>query len=237
MGRFELLAAHQEHCRQHGRQRSAGSVFRADLRVGLDRVRSHCHFHAPLPWTILATAGPTVAAIVAHRFAEGNTQAFRIGSTWVRTLGATAVGVALMVLAYVVLPAVTTADPRKLHWSALTSVSVYNYSTLLGGPLFEEPGWRGFALPRLEARWGPVGGSAVLSLLWAGWHLPLARRCEGTASRGCSERSAVDVIGSGPPASHRQPFRSTLSLAFAAATVCHCMLPELSAPPHASATM
>jgi membrane protease YdiL (CAAX protease family) len=78
-----------------------------------------------------------------------------------------------MVLAYVVLPGITTADPRKLHWSILASVGVYNYSTLLGGPLGEEPGWRGYALPRLEAIFGPVRGSLLLWLLWTGWHLPL----------------------------------------------------------------
>ena len=130
-------------------------------------------FHAPPQWTILATMGPTMAAVVAHRVATGNYRAFRFYTTWPRTLGATAVGVALMLLAYVVLPAVMTTDPRKLHWSVLTSVTGYNYSTFLGGPLFEEPGWRGYALPRLEAQIGPFRASMLLALLWAGWHLPL----------------------------------------------------------------
>jgi hypothetical protein len=49
----------------------------------------------------------------------------------------------------------------------------YNYSTLLGGPLGEEPGWRGYALPRLESAFGPVRGTLLLGLLWTGWHLPL----------------------------------------------------------------
>jgi membrane protease YdiL (CAAX protease family) len=54
-------------------------------------------------------------------------------------------------LSFVVLPAITLAKtPWTLHWSALLSLSVFNYSTLIGGPLGEEPGWRGFALPRLE---------------------------------------------------------------------------------------
>jgi len=39
--------------------------------------------------------------------------------------------------------------------------------------LFEEPGWRGFALPRLQQRPGPLVGTLVLGLLWALWHLPL----------------------------------------------------------------
>ena len=36
----------------------------------------------------------------------------------------------------------------------------------------EEPGWRGFALPRLQERHGPLIGTAFLSVLWAMWHLP-----------------------------------------------------------------
>ena len=41
-----------------------------------------------------------------------------------------------------------------------------------GGPLLEEPGWRGFALPRLQLRWGPLVGTLILGVLWAGWHVP-----------------------------------------------------------------
>jgi CAAX protease family protein len=37
----------------------------------------------------------------------------------------------------------------------------------------EEPGWRGFALPRLIARFGPIVGTLVLGIAWACWHLPL----------------------------------------------------------------
>ena len=36
----------------------------------------------------------------------------------------------------------------------------------------EETGWRGFALPRLQARFGPLAGTLVLAVLWAGWHAP-----------------------------------------------------------------
>jgi len=47
------------------------------------------------------------------------------------------------------------------------------YLLLVGGPLGEEPGWRGFALPRLQVSYGPIIGSVWLGLLHAGWHLPL----------------------------------------------------------------
>jgi membrane protease YdiL (CAAX protease family) len=124
-------------------------------------------------WIAVAAFGPTVAAIATHRLATGGYRAFRIYAAWPRTIVATAIGVALMLLAYVVLPALATADPRQLQWRILISLSVYNYSTLLGGPLGEEPGWRGYALPRLERALGPVRASLVLGLLWTGWHLPL----------------------------------------------------------------
>ena len=40
--------------------------------------------------------------------------------------------------------------------------------------LGEEPGWRGFALPRLQTRHAPVLATALLGGVWALWHLPLA---------------------------------------------------------------
>ena len=57
------------------------------------------------------------------------------------------------------------------EWSTLPLHFVYLMA--LGGPLGEEPGWRGFALPRLQAAYGPVMGSVWLGLIHAGWHLPL----------------------------------------------------------------
>jgi membrane protease YdiL (CAAX protease family) len=41
------------------------------------------------------------------------------------------------------------------------------------GPLGEELGWRGFALPRLLERRSPLRASAILGLVHAAWHLPL----------------------------------------------------------------
>jgi membrane protease YdiL (CAAX protease family) len=39
--------------------------------------------------------------------------------------------------------------------------------------LAEEPGWRDFALPRLQDKFGPMRSAFILGPLWALWHMPL----------------------------------------------------------------
>lgn len=39
--------------------------------------------------------------------------------------------------------------------------------------LAEEPGWRDFALPHLQPRYGSLGANLILGPLWGCWHLPL----------------------------------------------------------------
>jgi len=54
-------------------------------------------------------------------------------------------------------------------WVAVNFVAVL----LIGGPLGEEFGWRGFALPALQERFGALSSGLLLGAIWALWHLPL----------------------------------------------------------------
>jgi membrane protease YdiL (CAAX protease family) len=55
---------------------------------------------------------------------------------------------------------------------------------LLGGPLQEEIGWRGFALPRLQRRLSPLAAALVLGVLHCFWHTPLFFTRDWDTARG-----------------------------------------------------
>ncbi len=97
---------------------------------------------------------------------------WRVG--WIRVLLAFFMPVGLMVLAaaiHVAMGGTLPGSPAKGHLAlvALNFVLVF----LIGGPLGEEFGWRGYAQPALQARWGWRVASLLLGLVWVAWHLPL----------------------------------------------------------------
>jgi len=59
---------------------------------------------------------------------------------------------------------------------SLTAVALYIpllFVQMITTGLAEEPGWRDFALPRLQAKFGPMRSAFILGPLWALWHMPL----------------------------------------------------------------
>lgn len=56
-------------------------------------------------------------------------------------------------------------------------------ANIIGGPLGEELGWRGFALDRLQNKWNALVASLILGIIWAAWHFPLFH-IKGTPQHG-----------------------------------------------------
>ena len=59
------------------------------------------------------------------------------------------------------------------RWSLLLSVYLPLLVLNLLDTVGEETGWRGFALPRLQAKYGPLVGTTILAILHGFWHVPL----------------------------------------------------------------
>ena len=65
------------------------------------------------------------------------------------------------------------AELGPATWSRWSLLPIAVLAAIPFGPLAEEFGWRGHALPRLVQRWGGLGASVVVGLLWTAWHVPL----------------------------------------------------------------
>jgi uncharacterized protein len=96
---------------------------------------------------------------------------WRVGVRWY--VLALVVVPALILVALLVPPGGVSGFREPVPLLVLSYVPALAIILLVGGPLAEEPGWRGFALPRLQRRLGPLAGSVVLGMLWGLWHLPL----------------------------------------------------------------
>lgn len=62
---------------------------------------------------------------------------------------------------------------ESLGFWLIIIIPVTFFAGLLTSPLGEEPGWRGFAIPRLQTKYGLFFGSLLLGTFWWIWHQPI----------------------------------------------------------------
>jgi membrane protease YdiL (CAAX protease family) len=134
----------------------------------------------PAALLLMGAAGPTVSAFLILAITSGKPGVLRLLRSYVhwrvgvRWYLVTLVGIqALMFLAFVVVPgnlADFVAPDRSFVPLWLSSFVVILFLPP-GGPVLEEGGFRGFALPRLQHLYGPLVGTLILGALWGLWHL------------------------------------------------------------------
>src|SRR5919112_5903337 len=128
---------------------------------------------------ITGLLGPILSGFIMTAVTEGREGIGR----WLRRIVRLRVGFQWYLFALIGLPLVmvfgTLLRPGALEslqtlspLSVVPYLSAFVFMVLIGGPLLEEPGWSGFALPRLQQLHGPLVGGLILGSLWALWHLP-----------------------------------------------------------------
>lgn len=140
---------------------------------------------ASLALWVLGGFGPPIGAVVAARL-DGRRQVrdllgrllrWRIGIGWYALLA--------LPLAVAVATVTILGWPAKADASLLGAVAValptFAVMAIAGGGL-EELGWRGYAVPIMQARIGALPAAVAVGLVWAVWHLPLYAMVNTTQS-------------------------------------------------------
>jgi len=121
--------------------------------------------------------GPALAAIIMTSIIEGKAgvrrlrnriRQWRAGWQWYLFI---LLGIPALLLLGIMLQPGMLASFHGLTPVLLVSYPVYFVVVFFAGGLPEEIGWRGFALPRMQPRYGPLKGTLLLGVLWGFWHL------------------------------------------------------------------
>jgi len=124
-----------------------------------------------------AYLGPILAAFIVTAAAQGRPglrrwagRLLKWNVNW-RWYAGSILGVpAALVLTGLALNGGDIHPPSAMALAALVPGLVFQMVTT---GLAEEPGWRDFALPYLQPKFGPLRGTLILGPLWGLWHLPL----------------------------------------------------------------
>jgi membrane protease YdiL (CAAX protease family) len=136
--------------------------------------------HAPLP---VASFGPFLAAMLILGLTQGrpgirallrSMRQWRVGGRW--WLLVIAIPVVITTTAFALNLLLGAEPPSAAQLGGWTAIPLVFAAALLvpgAGGAWEEPGWRGYALPRLVDRFGWKAASLLLGAVGACWHLPV----------------------------------------------------------------
>ena len=149
-----------------------GAASWALMRKAVPAARAWMHHLAPPPYAVacagLSAFGPLLAALAVAGPRRRLGQVFgrwRTNVAWMPLALATPAAVHLIATALFV---AIGGRPTQWFYPPSTPEAM---AALVVFPLGEEFGWRGFAHPRMVARFGLVRGSLVVGAVWGLWHL------------------------------------------------------------------
>jgi membrane protease YdiL (CAAX protease family) len=148
-------------------------------------------FQFPTNWS--GSFGPALGAAVAVAWSEGRPGLRRLfgrflrwrakSAYWLVALFGILAAYGAALLAFTV---ATGGFPSMSPFRKWTELLVYIPIILvIGGPLGEELGWRGFLQPHLQRRMAPLWAALLVGAVWTAWHMPLVW-LEGSAQKGAS---------------------------------------------------
>ena len=126
--------------------------------------------------------GPMLAAFAVAAVAGGRSEVARLGARLLRWrmpvrwwLAAILLALAPLVVTGVGVALLGGAAPNPVMLAKWPSVlATFPMVLILGGPLGEEIGWRGFGVSTLVGQGRrPLAAALIVGVMWAGWHLPL----------------------------------------------------------------
>jgi CAAX protease family protein len=139
-------------------------------------------------WTFQA-GSPFIAALIVIPLTQGLSGLKELGLRMIRWRirwywYALAIGMPLAVLGLIVglNVALGARAPSLVQFSSVSTILLVFGTKLINpgdGPLGEEPGWRGFALPGLQSTLSPLVSTLILGVLVTVWHVPLLFLEEG----------------------------------------------------------
>jgi hypothetical protein len=134
------------------------------------------------PWSLVwffAIFSPSISALVVSGIVGGMPEVKRllsgftrwnVGARWYFAAAFLFLGPLVIAYVYIALGNPSPGPGPDETTGSMLGIILF---TLFSGPIAEEMGWRGFALPRLQSKHNALVSSLILGVIWTCWHIPL----------------------------------------------------------------